>query len=116
MNGEGQATANILVMDSFKQFSFEQVRIAQEFLKLNSLQNKNSVLSGSCPVGLDKNSKQCTSMMAMPPFSACKAYADSSWRETIKQAKGSGLSALDIAKNTIKNVPFKGIEEAYNAV
>jgi hypothetical protein len=93
-------------------YSFEQVRIAQEFLT----QNAASIASGSCPVGLDKSSKQCTGMMKMPPFSACRSYSSSQWETTLKKAKTDKLSAEDIAKNVIKNVPYKDIKAAYDSL
>jgi len=96
----------------FQKFSFEQVRIAQEFLKMN----KVTIDGGSCPVGLDAGSKQCKSMVAMPPFSACKKYSATSHGATVANSKGGGKSALDIAKDILKNVPFSDIMGAYGSL
>jgi hypothetical protein len=105
-------TKDILQMPEFQRYSYEQVRIAQEFLKMNKVHLDGSEYK-SCPVGLDKHSKQCKGLMAMPPFSACKKFSTSAHGSTISEALATkGQTALHVAKDKLKNVPYAEIRQS----
>ena len=66
-----------MVDPQFRKFSYEQVKIAMDFVK-NQVLNVNPANFSSCPNAIDKSTGQCKNMQEVPPFSACKIYSASS--------------------------------------
>ncbi|GMH47386.1 hypothetical protein TL16_g00052 [Triparma laevis f. inornata] len=101
----------ILIMAEFRKYSYEQIKIAVDFVKNKDNNNNFS----SCPNAMDSKTGECKNLQEVPPFSACKMYSASSHAMVIADNIVAKKDAIFVAVNILKNVPLSEIEKNWPA-